>query len=142
MPDEIFVDASAWIAVTDKDDNYHSLAVEVYPTLLAKYRRLVTSNLVVAETHAALRLDLGHQAAMAFLENVRSSPRLLRVHATQAMEDAAVEILRRYDDQDFSYADAVSFALMKARGIKEAFAFDRHFATMGFRLVPALRGVR
>lgn len=140
MPDEIFVDASAWIAVTDKDNNYYSIAAEIYPTLLAKYRRLVTSNLVVAEAHAALRLELGHQAAMQFFENIRSSPRILRVHATQQLEDAATEILRRYDDQDFSYADAVSFALMKVRGIKEAFAFDKHFLTMGFRCVPAAKG--
>jgi len=29
----------------------------------------------------------------------------------------------------------VSFALMKERGIEEAFAFDHHFTTAGFRLL-------
>lgn len=56
-----------------------------------------------------------------------------------ALEQEAEAILRRCGDQDFSYADAVSFALMKARGIKEAFAFAKHLATIGFRRVPASR---
>ena len=48
----------------------------------------------------------------------------------------AKEILRLYADQDFSLADAVSFALMQQRNITEAFAFDRHFLTAGFMLQP------
>lgn len=31
---------------------------------------------------------------------------------------------------------AVSFAVMRQRGIGAAFAFDRHFRTAGFDLVP------
>jgi predicted nucleic acid-binding protein len=50
----------------------------------------------------------------------------------------AEEILRRYAEQDFSLVDAVSFAVMRERGIAEAFAFDRHFLIAGFTLVPEL----
>jgi predicted nucleic acid-binding protein len=86
-----------------------------------------------------LRNELGHRAAIAFLDSVHSSPRIERIVSTQFLEDQAEAILRRYDDQDFSYTDAVSFALMKARGLKEAFTFDQHFSTMGFRCVPPER---
>ena len=48
------------------------------------------------------------------------------------------EVLRRYDDQDFSLIDAVSFAVMQERNITEAFAFDHHFLTAGFALTPSL----
>jgi len=51
------------------------------------------------------------------------------------MEAQAVVILRRYKDQDFSYVDAVSFAVMQQREISEAFAFDHHFTTAGFTRV-------
>jgi sugar (pentulose or hexulose) kinase len=33
-------------------------------------------------------------------------------------------------------ADAVSFAVMQERSIEEAFTFDSHFATMGYRMLP------
>ncbi len=133
----IFVDASAWIAVANQEDHNHTAAVQVYPRLLADYQRLVTTNLVIAETYIILRHELGHSAAMAFLDSVRTSPRIERVLSTPALEQEAEAILRRYADEDFSYTDAVSFALMKARGIKEAFTFDKHFSTLGFRRVPA-----
>lgn len=41
--------------------------------------------------------------------------------------------LARYDDQDFSFADAVSFAVMTERGIREALTLDHRFAVAGFR---------
>ena len=48
----------------------------------------------------------------------------------------APDWLERYDDQGFSYTDAVSFAVMTERGIRDALAMDRHFATAGFTLLP------
>jgi len=38
-------------------------------------------------------------------------------------------------DQDFSLADALSFAFMRREKIIEAFAYDRHFTTAGFTLL-------
>jgi predicted nucleic acid-binding protein len=46
------------------------------------------------------------------------------------------EWLERYDDQDFSFADAVSFAVMTERGITDALTLDRHFQGAGFRVLP------
>ena len=34
-----------------------------------------------------------------------------------------------------SAVDATSFVLMERTGIREAFTFDHHFASVGFRLV-------
>lgn len=52
------------------------------------------------------------------------------------LEEAAEEILRKYQDQELSYTDAVSFATMERDRIAEAFSFDRHFKTAGFTLIP------
>ena len=40
--------------------------------------------------------------------------------------------LARYDDQGFSFADAVSFAVMTERGIRDALTLDHHFVVAGF----------
>lgn len=53
------------------------------------------------------------------------------------LERAAVDRwLRRFNDQRLSLADAVSFEVMKARGIRQALALDEHFAMAGFERVP------
>jgi predicted nucleic acid-binding protein len=137
MARELFVDTGAWVALADQDDKYHEKAAREYPDLLKRYRRLVTTNLVVAEVYIILRKALGHAAAITFLESIRSSPRIEKVQSTERLETKAEDILCRYNDQDFSYTDAVSFALMRQRGIDTTFAFDKHFSIAGFSMVPA-----
>jgi predicted nucleic acid-binding protein len=138
MAREVFVDAGAWIAVINARDDCHPAAVAYYGQLLRERRALVTTNLVVAEAYVMIRRYSGHRSAMQFLDSTRQSSRVTKIYSDAALEAEAEKILRRYGDQDFSLTDAVSFAVMQQRGMTEAFAFDGHFATAGFILVPAM----
>jgi hypothetical protein len=53
-----------------------------------------------------------------------------------AVEQQAWKIFARHDRSGFSYADCTSFAAMQLLGLGAAFAFDSHFAEMGFQMVP------
>jgi predicted nucleic acid-binding protein len=83
-----------------------------------------------------MRRALSHQAAIHFVDNIEASPRVIKIYSDSTQEEQAIDILRQYQDQDFSYTDAVSFAVMKQYGTVEAFAFDQHFITAGFTLIP------
>ncbi len=131
----VFVDTSAWYALADQSDQYHNQAINIYPKLLTDYHHLTTTNLVMAETYILIRRSLGYQPAMIFLENISASPRVLKIYSDSFLEKTAVGILGKYKDQDFSYTDSVSFAIMKQSGIAQAFAFDQHFSTAGFTLI-------
>lgn len=137
MESEVLVDAGAWIAISDTRDKHHTVASDLYKRLLTEHRILVTTNLVVAEAYIIIRRTGGHEPAMRFLRSIRESIRLRKVYSDAALEAEAEQILERFSDQDFSLADAVSFVVMGDRGIAEAFAFDRHFVTAGFGLLPA-----
>lgn len=136
-PEPIFVDTSAWVALADRDDGYHTDAASVYPYLLATCGKLLTSNLVIAESYVLIMRSLGRDAAIAFLDKINGSPRIARVSSTFDVEREAEEILKKYRDQNFSYTDAVSFAIMRRRKIKKSFSFDKHFRTMGFITLPS-----
>ncbi len=136
FPEHVFVDTSAWMALADKDDANHKKAAAVYPSLLKIQKGLITSNLIIAETYVLLLNELGHHAAMDFLERIKASPRISRIYSNDDIEGDAVEILEKYDDQNFSYADAVSFVIMKRQKIGKAFCFDKHFTTAGFESIP------
>jgi predicted nucleic acid-binding protein len=56
---------------------------------------------------------------------------------TAPIHEEAVELFRRYSDQEFSIVDCTSFVVARRRGVREVFGFDRHFATMGFVLRPS-----
>jgi predicted nucleic acid-binding protein len=131
----VFVDTGAWFALSDKSDQHHSQAVRIYPELLKKYR-LLTTNLVIAETYILIRRSMGHVPAVTFLESIAASSRITKVYSDSVSENAAENILRKYYDQDFSYADAVSFAVMKQHKITKAFSFDQHFLIAGFIMIP------
>ena len=132
----LFVDTGAWFALADKSDQYHSRAVKVYPELLSSFHHLTTTNLVIAETYILIRHTIGYQPAIRFLSSIAASPRVIKIYSDNVLEEAAEYILRQYQDQDFSYTDAVSFAVMKQYEIIEAFSFDRHFVIAGFTLTP------
>ncbi len=137
MPQEgIFVDTGAWLALADKDDAHHKKASSIFPSLLKTGKGLITSNLVIAESYILILKELGHTAAIDFIERINGSPRIMRICSGPDIEKEAEGILKKYKDQDFSYTDAVSFAIMRHQEINKAFSFDKHFQTMGFTIVP------
>jgi len=137
---EVFVDTSAWIAVSDARDKYHAPAEESYRQLIAERRILVTTNLVVAETYIIIRRTGGHAQALRMLHSMRGSPRLIKIWSDARLEALAEQILKRHTDQGFSFTDAVSFMVMQAREITVAFTFDGHFASIGFHMIPGQGG--
>jgi uncharacterized protein len=133
MSAEFFVDTSAWYPLIVARHPDHARLSSALRALIRNHRRVVTTNLVVAETHALLRRRVGRMAALTFLQTVGEPPNVI-VRSSRELEAAAErDWIIRYDDQEFSFADAVSFAVMAERGIREALALDPHFAVAGFQ---------
>ena len=102
-------------------------------------RRLVTTNLVVAETHALIMRRIHRRAALAFVREVVRAPNLVLSSSAEIETGATNDWLDRFEDQDFSLTDAVSFFVMKQRGIRDALALDHHFTVAGFDVSPSER---
>ncbi|MGQ0642761.1 MAG: type II toxin-antitoxin system VapC family toxin [Gemmatimonadaceae bacterium] len=139
---ELFVDTSAWYPAIVASHPAHADVAAALHNAVRAGARLVTTNLLLAETHALLLQRAGRQVALMFARTVVEPPTVL-VWSTAELERRALEDwIARYYDQDFSFADAVSFAVMKSRGISHALTLDRHFATAGFHPVPVLGKLR
>lgn len=93
--------------------------------------RLFTTNAIVFEAHALVLTHVSRDAGRTFLKNLDSgSTTIIRVRKSD--EDRARDIIFRYTDKDFSYTDALSFAVMERLGIRYTFTFDSDFAQYGF----------
>jgi predicted nucleic acid-binding protein len=134
---ELFVDTGAWYALAIPKDPAHARLAGALRERVARGVRGVTTNLVVAETHALLLRRVGRGPAEAFARVVVGPSSLIGTSTPEREAAALDEWIGRFGEQDFSFADAVSFAVMAERGIREALAQDRHFATAGFVVVPA-----
>jgi uncharacterized protein len=135
---ELFVDTSGWFPLADPRDPDHATVAGALRARIASGDRLVTTNLVIAETYALLLRRTYRGAALRFLEEVRRSPNLVASSTAELEHRAEDDWLRRFADQDFSFTDAVSFAVMAERGIAHVLGLDHHFSTAGFVLVPSV----
>ena len=134
MASEFFVDTSAWFPLLVAKHPDHARLASALRELIRSRRRLVTTNLVVAETHALLLRRVGGPTALAFVRTVDEAPNVV-VRSTRDLEtEAERNWLVRYADQDFSFTDAVSFAVMTDRRIRDALSLDHHFEVAGFQL--------
>lgn len=130
----VFVDSGAWIALVSTRDRHHREADALFRRAIAARNRIVTSNLVLAEVHRLLLHRVGIAAARTFLARAEASPSLEILHANADHHTTALDSLDRFPDQAFTYADAVSFAIMGSLGCRRAIAFDHHFERAGFEL--------
>ena len=134
MASEFFVDTSAWYPLLVAKHPDHARLATALRALIRNRRRLVTTNLVVAETHALLLRRVSASAALAFVRTVDEAPNVV-IRSTRDLEvEAERDWLVRYADQDFSLTDAVSFAVITNRRIRDALSLDHHFEVAGFQL--------
>ena len=137
MARELFVDTSAWYPIVVQCHPDHIACASSLQEAVSGGSRVVTTHLILAESYVLLSRRVGRGAALFFIETVREPPNLV-VTSDADLEAAAVaDWLAPFDDQDFSFADAVSFEVMTTRGITQALTLDSHFAIAGFTMVPS-----
>ena len=135
-PRALFVDTSAWVALANPRDERHGRAGPIWKAAARAERRVVTTNVVVGETHAMLLSRRGRAPADAFLDLMLESAEITLVWTDLDLTLSARDRwLRKLHDKAISLADAISFETMDREGIHEAFAFDRDFERAGFRLL-------
>ena len=129
----IFVDTSALVALKDSGDRHHAGALAAFEAHRAA--QFVLTNYVVSEVHAYFCRT--PSVALEYADYLLSHPAFRVVRAMGRDERRALEILRTGKDKTYSYADAVSFAMMERLGLRTAFSFDRHFSQHGrWRVIP------
>lgn len=131
---KIFVDTSAWLALNDKSDQFHSKAILKSAEIKKQKIELVTSDYVLDETFTIIRFRMSHKAAILFGDSIFNS-NIVKIESI-ASENMfqAWEMFKKYKDKDFSFTDCTSFCLMKKRKIRKAFSFDKHFKQIGMEI--------
>ena len=131
---QVFLDSSGFLALIHPRDAHYQEARTCWAWLSDHYWLPVTTNFIIAETHALFLSRLGKAHATAFLRQLpQSTTRIERV--TVADEQRALAIIFQYTDKGFSLTDATSFAVMVRLGITHALTFDRHFAQYGLTVL-------
>lgn len=133
----IFVDAGAWIAISNPRDQHHRETVTIYNRIQQQGTYFLTTDYVIDETVTRLRYDTNHSLSVMFLERIEllvETDILILVEIDKDVFGKAKALFRRYDSALLSFTDCTSFVVCRENNIREAFAFDQHFSMMGINL--------
>lgn len=130
----ILLDTSALYAVGVEEDLHHAEATRILGALRERSETLLVHAYVVGETFALLHRRMGIDAALQVSDGLASAEYL---PVDRALHDRGVAWLRAHPSMRASLVDAVSFVVMRERGIANAFAFDPDFERAGYRLLRA-----
>ena len=132
---KIFVDTGAWYALNNKNDSHHTAALRYFQAHQDK-AMFVTSYYVIDEAITLSRVRIGHHAASQLAGELFSEQAAKIIYVAPDYIPRALEIFNQYSDQDFSFTDCTSFAIMENLKIAEVLAFDSHFVFEKFGFVP------
>jgi hypothetical protein len=127
MTKSVFIDSGAFIALANKRDQFHEIAIKKFDLLLKSAALFYTTSFVFSETVTRVARCASVENAIEIGNVIRSDTRVTVVNPAESEIDEAWEIFRKYKDQHFSFVDCISFAVMHRMNMQKAFAFDEHF---------------
>ena len=134
---QVLIDSSAFLSLEDPDERAHAATRSAFRELVSTGVRLVTTNFVFDETYTLILTRLGRHRAVVWGDGVRATRLIDLVRVGEDHEQAAWELIVSFDDKDFSYTDATSFAVARSLEIDEALSLDSHFREYGrLRVLP------
>ncbi len=75
---------------------------------------------------------MNRKRTLDFVETLIKNPLIEIVWVDENLHHQGFTLLRNRIDKNYSLCDAVSFIIMRERGINEALTTDKHFAQEGF----------
>jgi predicted nucleic acid-binding protein len=126
-----YVDTSAFIAFLDRSDSYHS----AYRRLFMDTPPLATSALTIAEGHGWFLRRYDSRRAIQFLSFIDALDALTVFPFDLNQLALASGIVKKYQDQQLTLADAHGLALMSELRVKECWSTDRHLGLTGVSLI-------
>lgn len=131
----VFLDTSGLVALTDRDDYWHSKAMQAWQVLVEQKRTMVTTSLVLIELADGLGKVRFRHIALQLVDALQNSSVVEVVHVTSELESLGWQLYRERADKNWGMTDCVSISLMNSHGMADVFGLDHHFEQAGFKLL-------
>jgi uncharacterized protein len=125
----MLIDTSGLLCLHFSTEPLHTQACVEYQKATVR----LTHNYIIAEYVAlANARRFSRSSVLNFVVDLLSNPDIDTVWVDELIHRAAVDLLIARQDKTYSLCDAVSFILMRQRGLTKALTTDRHFEQEGF----------
>ena len=127
---KIFVDTLFIVALINKRDQYHQIALN----LAEQYENypLITTDAIFLESGNKLSANYRNEV-VELVEQFLSSDEIDVIRLTPELFDESLRLYKKHQDKSWGLVDCFSFVVMKQHKIGQALTFDRHFTQAGFQ---------
>lgn len=135
MPEAVFWDTAAFVALGNRDDRWHAAAAQISADLEASDALLITTDAVLTETANLFSRAAWRKLARQLVDAVWQSVDVGLAEVVRVDENLwrrGWQLFCERPDKNWSLTDCISFVVMQERGIARAFTADRHFEQAGF----------
>ncbi|MEM9155741.1 MAG: nucleic acid-binding protein [Cyanobacteria bacterium P01_F01_bin.33] len=131
----MLLDTSGLLCYLHQAEPYHQEAVQL---VRDSHQKLLTHSYVLAELIALATVRrFPRPTVLAFVTSLAENPAVETVWVNEELHRQAMQLLLKRQDKTYSLCDAVSFVLMRQRGITRGLTTDRHFEQEGFERLLA-----
>ena len=125
----MLIDTSGFLCLYEKEEPHHEKAVKFYDSAKT---RLTTSYVLAEYTALAQIRGIPRREIIKFSTRILETEEIDIVWIDENLHRQAFPLLQQRLDKTYSLCDAVSFVVMRERGITEALTTDKHFEQEGF----------
>jgi len=118
----IFIDSSFFIAIVNKNDNWHNDSVKIAKRIADSEK--IVSNLIISEVITSINTLLGGKLAKLIYDNIKDNYTI--VNENRNLYDNSIFKLINFDGT-LSFTDCLSLQIMQEMGINQIVSFDSDF---------------
>ncbi len=131
----VFVDTAYFVALLNRRDKNHALALDLAGAWHRLRSRLLTTDAVLVETHNWFARSELRIAAARALATLRGAPDWTIVHASPELIARAERRYSAHADKSWSLTDCISMEAAGDERVKQVATTDAHFAQAGFEIL-------
>ncbi len=135
MPEVVFWDTSAFIALSNRDDRWYVAAVAMNQELARQRARILTTDAVLTEVANSFSRAAQKSVAQRNIDALQQSAKLgvaRLIHVDEALWQRGWRLFTERPDKDWSLTDCISFIVMQENKVIRSFTSDHHFEQAGF----------
>lgn len=135
MPEVVFWDTSAFVALGNRDDDLHPAAIAINNRLARQRAHILTTDAVLVEVANSFSKVALRPLALRIIDALHQSTGMgaaSLVHVDEELWQRGWNLFVKRPDKDWGLTDCISMVVMQERGVARIFTSDHHFEQAGF----------
>lgn len=129
----VLIDSSFYISFAYWNDSNHQRALTFYPKYKA-FQKLTTEDFL-KETLTTISQRLGKKASIELYDLIAQDTEVISISSTHFQAGLHL-FLDPKRQKDISLIDCIAVAVVEDIGTDAILAFDRHFSSLGLKILP------